>query len=82
MALKELEKDLFVETEFYEGDLFHSLVHINNSPNYWASHAHEKRTLIDLYNKQRERLDTFEWPESLRSELKNDFDNFAKSGVD
>ncbi|WP_092678902.1 contact-dependent growth inhibition system immunity protein [Hymenobacter arizonensis] len=82
LALKELEKDLFVETEFFEGDLFRALVQINAYPHFWASHPHEKRTLIALYNQQRGRLDTFEWPERLRSELKYDFDKFAQSGAD
>ncbi len=34
MALKVLENDVFVEAEYYEGDLFNALVQINDSPLY------------------------------------------------
>lgn len=69
-AIKELQKNLFVEAEYYEGDLFCSLAKINNNPNYWLSHEKEKQELISLYNEQKKMLGTLDVSEDIKLKIK------------
>ncbi len=75
-AIKELQKNLFIETEYYEGDLFCSLVKINNEPNYWQSHEEEKKSLINLYNEQKKMLGTLEISEDIKLKIKEAYKEF------
>lgn len=58
LAISYLEDDIFVEVEYYNGDLLNSLFRIGffgdkkAKPNYWDNHPKERQQLIDLYTEQ------------------------------
>jgi len=58
LALDHLRKDLFIETEYYPGDLLSVLFTINDDPNYWASHPDQREVLVSLLKAQLERMPT------------------------
>lgn len=78
IALKELQKNMFVATEYYEGDLLHSLLNINDSPNYWLAHQQEKQELINLYKEQKHMLCTLDISATLKKKIKEAFQKFAE----
>ena len=77
-AIKELQKNLFIETEYYEGDLFCSLLKINNEPNYWLSHEKEKQELINLYNEQKKMLGILDLTENTIVKIKEAYNEFIQ----
>lgn len=77
-AIKELQKNLFIETEYYEGDLFCSLLKINNKPNYWLSHEKEKQELINLYNEQKKMLGILDLTENTLVKIKEAYKEFIQ----
>ncbi len=77
-ALKELQKNIFLEAEYYEGDLFCSLVKINNNPNYWLTHEKEKQELINLYNGQKKMLGMLDLSEETKVKIKEAYKEFIK----
>lgn len=56
LAISKLKEDIFIEVEYFPGDLFSSLLEINNEPNYWKSHSDKKLELINLYNSQKKNI--------------------------
>lgn len=56
IALNKLKNDVFLEAEFYEGDLLYSLLTIIDTKNYWYEHIEQKQVLINLFENQKERL--------------------------
>lgn len=56
MAMDQLRKDLFIETEYYPGDLLCALLQINNEPNYWISHSDQRDMLVSLYEERVQRM--------------------------
>jgi hypothetical protein len=78
IAFEELKKDLFVETEYYPGDLFCSLLLVNDDPNYWSINPLEKQELISLYNSQKQLLRTLDIPDEIKSKIKEAYKEFLK----
>lgn len=78
LALEELKKDLFVETEYYPGDLFCSLLRVNNEPNFWNAHPNEKQELIDLYTVQKEVFVSLDIPWEIKKSIKEAFKEFIE----
>lgn len=76
ISLSKLKKNLFLETEYYPGDLLCSLFQINNEPNYWKSHKAEKQQLIELYTEKKGELDKLNLDENLTIRIKNLYNDF------
>lgn len=76
LVIEKLRDDLFVETEYYPGDLFYSLLLINNKPNYWESHLKEKRALLELFADQKHKLGTLDLTEDLIEKIKKGYKDF------
>ncbi len=75
LALKQLNENIFIEAEYYPGDLLCSLFLINDDPNYWQSHKEEKQQLINLYKEQKSNLGSVEDQEIIQK-IKNDYKEF------
>lgn len=56
IALEKLKKNLFIEVEYYPGDLFMSLLQINDESNYWNNNTDNKNKLIKLYTDQKKNM--------------------------
>lgn len=78
LAIEELKKDLFVEIEYYPGDLFCSLFLINNEPNYWSIHPNEKQELINLYTAQKKIFGSLDITEEIRIKIKEAYKEFIE----
>jgi hypothetical protein len=76
IAIEKLREDLFLETEYYPGDLFYSLLLINNSPNYWETHPEEKDELIKLYGDQKQALGGLDLTDELIQKIKEGYKDF------
>lgn len=76
LALEKLKKDLFLEAEYYPGDLFCSLLLINNDPNYWSTHPDHKQELINLYIEQKKMLGALDVTEEIRIKIKDAYKEF------
>lgn len=76
LVIEKLREDLFVETEYYPGDLFYSLLLINNKPNYWESHLKEKQELLELYADQKQKLGILDLTEDLIEKIKKGYKDF------
>ncbi|MBR6063558.1 MAG: hypothetical protein IKP54_05350 [Bacteroidales bacterium] len=59
MALEILEKDFFIETEYYKGDLVADLLQIkdDNKYDYWPSHTEEKEKFCEMYMKNQQNME-------------------------
>ncbi len=75
-AIDKLKDDIFIEAEYYQGDLFCALASINNEPNYWSSHKKKKQQLIDLYSEQKRSLGTIE-EEEIIQKIKEAYKEFV-----
>jgi hypothetical protein len=75
-AIDKLKENIFIEAEYYQGDLFCSLLLINNESNYWNSHKKEKQQLIDLYSEQKRNLGTIE-DEEIIQKIKEAYKEFV-----
>ena len=59
MALEILERDFFIETEYYKGDLVEALLQIkdDNKYDYWPNHPEEKEKLCETYKKNEQNME-------------------------
>lgn len=78
IAINKLKENIFMEVEYYEGDLFCSLLQINNEPNYWQSHQRENQELISLYNEQKKMLGALDVSEEIKVKIKEAYKDFTK----
>lgn len=76
MALDRLRKDLFIETEYYPGDLLHALFSINDEPNYWASHPDQREILVGLYEEKMRCMPTDEMPFGDLKRIERGYEKF------
>lgn len=76
LALERLKENLFIETEYYPGDLFCSLLLINNEPNYWSVHPNHKQDLINLYTEQKKALGSLDVTEEIIIKIKDAYKDF------
>jgi hypothetical protein len=76
LIIEELSKDIFVEVEYYPGDLLCSLLLINSEPNYWMTNSSEKQRLMELYVDQKKNLGTAGLPQEIISKIKDAYSDF------
>ena len=79
IAIEKIEKDVFIEAEFYEGDLLCNLFSINATPNYWKSHLKQKKTLISLYESQKYKLKELELEWDIKRKIKTYYAKFLEN---
>jgi hypothetical protein len=78
IAINFLKENIFLEADYYPGDLLSSLLQINNEPNYWLTHLDEKESLITLYNSQRKNIKNIDGiSDETIIKLKEEFLNFT-----
>lgn len=70
IAIEKLQKNIFLEADLYPGDLFCSLLLINEEPIYWKTHEKEKQELINLYNEQNKSFGTLDVSEDIKVKIK------------
>lgn len=75
-ALNKLKEDIFLEVEYYPGDLLCSLLQINNEPNYWVTHHETKQALINLYTEQKKRLGSIDANDEIIQKIKEAYKEF------
>lgn len=76
LAIEKLKENLFVEVEYYPGDLFCSLLLINNEPNYWSEHSSYRQELITLYENQKKAISSLDITEENIKKIKDDYKGF------
>lgn len=78
IAINALKQEIFLETEYYEGDLLCALMLINDEPNYWITHSKEKQELIALYTEQKSKLGLIDVSNDIRQKIKDAYSEFLK----
>ena len=83
MALEILEKDFFIETEYYKGDLVEALLQIkdDNKYDYWPSHTEEKEKFCEMYMKNQQNMEEaldVSVSGHIIKEIRKQFDKFCK----
>lgn len=76
IVIEKLKQGLYLEVENYPGDLFCSLLLINNEQNYWKTHPNEKQELINLYTEQKKMLGTLHVTDEIRIKIKEAYKEF------
>lgn len=78
LAISYLEDDVFVEVEYYNGDLLlNTLYTKKHRKDYWSSHIKEKQQLIDLYTQQEHVMN--DWDDyDTRKKIKKAFKEFVE----
>jgi len=79
IAINKLKEDVFIEVEYYPGDLFCSLLLINNEPNYWKFHPKEKQDLIDIYTEQKRNLGSIDANDEIIQKIKETYKKFLSN---
>ncbi len=74
-AFSKLNENIFIEAEYYSGDLLCALFLINDEPNYWQTHEEEKQEIIELYQEQKSNLGSVEDQEIIQK-IKNAYKEF------
>lgn len=83
MGLEILERDFFIETEYYKGDLVEALLQIkdDNKYDYWPSHPMEKARFCEMYKKNQENMEEVldvSVSGHIIKEIRKQFDKFCK----
>ena len=76
LAIDQLRKDLFIEAEYYPGDLLCALFLINNEPNHWSSHPEQREIIVRLYEEQVGRMPTDENSFGNIKKIKREYEKF------
>ena len=75
LAIEVLEKDILAEGDLYEGDLLNAV--LSSEVAYWKTEKQHWETILLLFEKNRELLDSFNVSNELRKEMRL-FDEFTK----
>lgn len=75
-AISKLKENIFIEAEYYPGDLLCSLLLINDDPNYWSIHPYEKQQVIELYADQKKNMTYLGVPNEIYQLIKEAYKNF------
>jgi hypothetical protein len=78
IAIEKLKENIFLEAEYYKGDLLYSLLSINNKPNFWESHKKEKQQLIDLCDNLKDRLYELNTTWEIKKSINNAYKEFLE----
>lgn len=76
IAISILKEEIFLEVEYYPGDLLCTLFLINNEPNYWKSHSKEKLELLDLYKEQKKNIGSIDVMDDIIQKIKEAYKEF------
>lgn len=76
IALDQLKENLFVEAEYYPGDLLNALFTINAEPNYWKAHPDHRQILIGLYDENMRRMPTGEISSGDLKKIEREYEKF------
>jgi len=77
IAIETLQEDIFIETEYYPGDLLSALFSVNK-PGFWADHPKEKEAIVNLYEMQKDSMNAEDFCYDTRKKLKNAFNAFTE----
>lgn len=75
-ALSILKEDVFIESEYYKGDLLVALFQISKSSKYWDNHLDEKNKLIELYQNHKKQLSSLDIPHDVLIKIKATYNEF------
>ena len=81
IAIEKLKENIFIEAEFYEGDLLCNVFGISDKSNYWANHPKEKQILIDLYENQKHRLKELDLDWDIKRKIKTYYAEFLENNT-
>ncbi|MCB9165307.1 MAG: hypothetical protein H6592_12915 [Flavobacteriales bacterium] len=76
IALDQLRKNPFIETDYYPGDLLNALFAINTEPNYWKAHPDQRQILIGLYEESLRRMPTGEMSTGDLKRIEREYEKF------
>ena len=77
IAILSLEKNFFVETEYYEGDLINSILNINLD-GFWNQNLELKNKIISLIIKNQSQMEFIDLDWETKKELKSNFIKFIQ----
>lgn len=77
IVLEILKRDIFIETEYFVGDLLIALLQININTNYFETHKNEKEILTKLFLENQERFSNLETTFEIRNKIIKLFKNFT-----
>ena len=76
LALEKLKNNIFIESEYYEGDLLCALFEINDSKDFWYCNPILKNELINLYNDQKKNMGIIDMLDSTKIKIKTLYNDF------
>ncbi|MEO9850178.1 MAG: contact-dependent growth inhibition system immunity protein [Reichenbachiella sp.] len=81
LAIEQLEKNILVEGDFYEGDLLKNV--LGSDPEYWKSEKTNWQTVTELFLSNEQTLDEFDTTRNIKNGWKEEFKKFRNinSGV-
>jgi len=77
LALKVLATNPFIECDYYEGDLLKSV--LTSEGSYWSRHPDKRREMLELFERNKERLMNLDTTDDIRDSLIDSFKEFSES---
>ena len=77
MAIDLLEKDLFIECDYYEGDLLLNLLNIDNT--YWINQKDQFKRLKEIMSKGFNNIDQIIFDEEIKNDLVTKYANLIEN---
>ncbi len=76
LAIESLENDILSEGDYYEGDLL--LIVLNSDPDYWKKELENWKKICQLFEENKEGLETFDTSKSIKRDWFQSFESFSK----
>ncbi len=76
IALDYLKDDIYIETEYYEGDLLNIILLL--PPEFWEAHLIEKEKLIDLLQVNHDNISKLDLSIDVNRKIKQNINEFIK----
>ena len=77
IAIEELEKDILVEGDFYEGDLLKAIL-TSNTTTYWREEKENWTKICSLFEQNKDKLESFDTTKSIRDGWFDSYKEFLK----
>jgi hypothetical protein len=75
LAITLLKENLFIECDYYEGDLLKSV--LTSERNYWVKHQDKKQLIITLFEANKEILMNMDTTDDIKNGLLDSFIEFS-----
>ena len=79
LAIEELNKDILIESDLFEGDLL-SMV-LTSEVDYWKNNKTNWKVICDLFEENITKINDFCYEDNLRNELEEKFEEFKSINI-